>query len=74
MTNLQFDALADLLRLRNGAAREAARLILVDGMGVTEAGRKVGVSRQSAGNAAERCRKGLVLAAQATQSQLTKGE
>lgn len=61
MTNDQFAALAELLRLRDGGAREAARLILVEGLGVTEAGVRAGVSRQSAGAAAQRCREGLVL-------------
>lgn len=61
MTDAQFDALAELLRLRNGGAREAARLILVEGLGVTEAGARAGVSRQSAGEAARRCREGLEL-------------
>lgn len=61
MTPDQFAALADLLRLRDGGAREAARLVLVEGLSITQAGERAGVSRQSAGNTVARCRAGLEL-------------
>ena len=48
--------------MRGGAAQEAARLVLVDGLGVSEAARQARVSPQSASNAVQRARAGLRLA------------
>ena len=62
MTPEQFSALAQLMQLRNGPAHEAAQLVLVDGLTVTEAARKVGLSPQAASNSVQRCRRGFVLA------------
>ena len=57
-----FDALAQLLRLRQGPAKEAARLVLVDGYRPAAAARQTGCTPQSASNTLARCRKGLALA------------
>lgn len=39
MTSTQFDALAQLLRLRAGPQQAAARLVLVDGLAPADAAR-----------------------------------
>ena len=57
-----FNALAQLLRLRHGPAKEAARLVLVDGCKPAVAARQTGCTPQSASNTLARCRKGLALA------------
>ena len=62
MTPAQFEALAKLLGLRGGPSAEAARLVLVDGVSVTEAAARTGVSQPGVSNAVARCRKGLELA------------
>lgn len=62
MTCEQFNALAQLLRLRAGPAREAARLVLVDGHRPAEAARLAGCTPQAASNTLSRCRRGLALA------------
>jgi DNA-directed RNA polymerase specialized sigma24 family protein len=65
MSEKQFEALSMLLRLRPGPAREAARLVLVKGMRVTDAARTVGASQPSVSNAVRRCLRGLTLAEKA---------
>lgn len=67
MTEEQFMALAELLRMRGGASQEAARLVLVEGLSTTEAARKVGTSPQGVSNVLASCRRGLELARRATQ-------
>lgn len=62
MTGAQFDALATLLRLRTGAAQEAARLVLVHGHQPGEAAALMGLSAASVSNAVSRMRRGLELA------------
>ena len=62
MTPDQFVALAQLLRIRMGCAREAARLVLVHGHPVWQAAKMAGVSPNSASNAANRMRRGMKLA------------
>jgi len=62
LTGDQFDALAELLRLRGGASQEAARLVLVDGLSTTEAARQVGLSSQAVSKVLATCRRGLELA------------
>ena len=57
-----FNALAQLLRLRQGPAKEAARLVLVDGLRPAQAAARTGCSPQSASNTLTRCRRGLALA------------
>ncbi|WP_045884683.1 hypothetical protein [Pseudomonas chlororaphis] len=60
----QFDALADLIRLRVGASQDAARLVLVEGLAPGEAARRVGATPQAVSNVLASCRKGLKLAQQ----------
>lgn len=65
MTNDQFDALAQLLRLRPGPAREGARLYFVDGVTQLAAAECVGASHQSVNNCVMTCRRGIELAKKA---------
>jgi DNA-directed RNA polymerase specialized sigma24 family protein len=64
----QFDALAELLRLREGVSSQAARLVLVGGLSQAEAGRQTGLSTAGVGNAVRRVRRGLELAKLAARS------
>lgn len=57
-----FEALAALLQARNGPAKEAARLVLVDGVRPADAARQTGLSAASVSNALARFRRGLELA------------
>lgn len=66
MTPAQFEALADLVRMRKGSpSRESARLVMVCGMSGVEAARSTGVSKAGVYVATARARKGLQLARQA---------
>ena len=62
MTPIQFDALAQLLRLRAGHQQSAARLVLVDGLAPADAARQTGVSLPALGNTLRACKRGLTLA------------
>ena len=62
LTNDQFDALAQLLRLRASPSQRAARLVLVGGMTQAAAARELDVLSQSVYNAVARVRTGLELA------------
>lgn len=62
MTSDQFAALAELLRLRAGPAQQVANLVLVDGLAVPEAARRVGLEYTAASQAVRRVRRGLELA------------
>lgn len=62
MTNDQFAALAELIRLRQGPAQECIRLVLVDGLTQTEACALAGLSRQAGHQAVKRALRGLELA------------
>ena len=63
MTNTQFTALAELLRLReNSAARHAARLVLVDGLTQADAARLAGTGPQNANRVVKTCLRGMELA------------
>ena len=66
MTPVQFSALSKLLQVRKGAAREAAYLVLVNGLRPSEAARQTGLSPASVSNAVTRFRKGMKLVAQAS--------
>jgi predicted DNA-binding protein (UPF0251 family) len=57
MTPRRFSAIARLIRMRRGAAEEAARLVLVDGLRPIEAARRLGLSPQSVSNAVTRVRR-----------------
>ena len=62
MTDAAFQALSQLLRLRQGPQREAARLVLVDGVRQADAARMAGCSASALGNTLRTCRAGLELA------------
>ena len=62
MTSTQFDALAQLLRLRAGPQQAAARLVLVVGLAPADAARLAGVSPSALGNTLGACSRGLTLA------------
>lgn len=62
MTPEQFEALAELLRMRGGASQEAARLVLVDGVAPAEAARRVGIQPQAVNNVLNSCQRGIALA------------
>lgn len=47
MTDEQFNALAQLMRLRASASRDALRLVLVDGLSVPAAAQQAGVPHQA---------------------------
>jgi hypothetical protein len=66
MTSDQFTALAQLLRLRTGPAREAASLHLVQGLTVPDAARAAGMDYRAATYAVKRVKEGLALAKVAT--------
>jgi DNA-directed RNA polymerase specialized sigma24 family protein len=66
LTEAQFSALAQLLRLRQGPATEAARRVLVEGRRPAEVARALGLSPQAVCNAVSRCRRGLILIEQIT--------
>jgi len=61
MTDAQFTALAQLLRLRQGPARQAVRLHLVQGLSVPDAARAAGVDYQLALKAVKRAKDGMKL-------------
>lgn len=62
MTNDQFDALAQLMRLRTGTQQDAARLVLVGGMRQVDAARQLGISTAALGATMRSCRRGVALA------------
>ncbi len=62
VTAEQFDALSTLLRLRDSAPREGARLVLVEGLALSDAARAAGAERQNVHRAVAACRRGLDLA------------
>ena len=62
MNAAQFEALAELLRMREGASRSAARLVLVDGIAPAEAARQVGTTPQAVNSALRSCERGIALA------------
>lgn len=62
ITESQFEALAELLRLQNGVRREAARLVLVEGLKPADAARQAGTTPQTVNSALVSCRRGLALA------------
>lgn len=64
MTDAQFTALAALMHMHGGASREAARLVMVDGLIPAEAARQAGTTQQATSNALAKCRRGVELARQ----------
>lgn len=65
MTPDQFAALAQLLRMRGGAAQEVARLALVEGVPAREGAQRTGMDERQAYGAVQRARAGLDLARRA---------
>lgn len=57
----QFDALAELLRLRPGPAQVVARMVLVEGVKTPDAAREVGLEYIAAHQAVKRVKRGLEL-------------
>jgi hypothetical protein len=68
MTEAQFQALAQLLRLRQGQAQEAVRLHMVAGLTVPDASRSAGVDYQLGLKAVKRAKGGLALAQKACRA------
>jgi len=64
----RFAAIARLIRMRGGAAQEAARLVLVDGMRPADAARATGLSPQGVCNAVARVRRADDLLSQSAKS------
>ncbi len=62
LTDAQFDALAELLRLRSGLAVHVSRLVLVGGLSVPVAAQIVGLPYPRAWQAVQRAQRGLKLA------------
>lgn len=57
MTNEQFAALAELARLPSGPTREAARMVLVDGLRASDAAATAGCLPQSLSRTLRLCRR-----------------
>lgn len=62
MTPAQFNAIARLIRMRDGPAQAAARLVLVGGLRKADAARSVGIPPAQVNNAVTRMARGLDLA------------
>lgn len=62
LTTEQFDALAKLARLRVGPAREACRMVMVDGARVPDAARATGMEYRLAHQAVTRAKAAHALA------------
>ncbi len=63
----QFQALAQLLRLRTGPAQDAARMVLVDGVSQADAARATGLTPQAVHNSVKRVQTGRDLALAVTK-------
>ena len=64
MTHRQFDAIVKLTSAR-GASKNAARLVLVEGLSQVQAAESVGISPAGVCNAVQRLRAAMVLAREA---------
>lgn len=62
MTTDQFNALAQLLRLQDGASRQAASMVLVDGHSQADVARLTGLTVSGVAKVVGRVRSGLALA------------
>lgn len=65
MTPEQFTSLCQILRIRDSLSRQAASLVLVDGLTQAAAARQTGLSPAGVGNVIARFGSGLALAATA---------
>lgn len=61
MTNDQFDALAELMRLRQSPSREALRLVLVEGSTHAHAAEKAGIPRPNVTRQASSAKRAIAL-------------
>lgn len=61
MSNEQFAALAQLLRMRDGVSQEAARLALVERLPAQEIVQRTGLTTAGVHNAIKRAKNGLAL-------------
>lgn len=68
MTREQFDALAQLMRLRQSASREALRLVLVDGLTHAAAAERAGSIRTDVTRLVSSAKRAIELARMVTQS------
>ncbi len=66
MTPEQFDAIAQLMRLRASPSREALRLVLVEGLSQSEAAARAGIPRPNVTRQLSSSKRVLELARQAT--------
>lgn len=71
LTPQDFEDLAWLAGLKESASREAARLVLVEGLSAAEAGRRVGITRDAASKAVRKCRETLERAEQLVRRRAT---
>jgi len=62
MTQIQFNALVKLLRLRSSPTLDAVRLHLIDGLGQTDAARQAGADVRLVFKAVARAKAGVKLA------------
>ena len=62
MTAEQFQALAELIKLRGGKSQEAARLVLVADLTPAEAARQAGATPQAVNSVLRSCERGTDLA------------
>lgn len=74
MTPEQFEAIAKLIRAREGPARSAARLVLIDGKRVKVAAEVCGLTSQSVSKAVRRFRETHALLCAAYPRQTEKSE
>lgn len=68
MTSKQFEALAQLMRLRSSPSREALRLVLVDGLTQSEAADRAGIPRTNVTRQVTSARRVLELARDLTST------
>lgn len=61
LTEDQFAALAELLRMRDSPSREAARKVLVEGEEAASVAEQLSISQSGVSRALMRCRRGLEL-------------
>lgn len=73
MNAAQFEALAELLRMRGGASQEAARLVLVEGIAPAEAARRTGIKPQAVNNVLNSCQRGIDLLERAMTTTVKRG-
>ena len=68
MTIESFEALASLLRLKQGPQRAGARLVLVEGRGQADAAREMQIDPRALNNTLRACRAGIERAKKVCES------